>query len=51
VTCREPAATKETAWFAPGINRFVKRELERRAPGRNFLDHLVIELLSFKPAP
>jgi hypothetical protein len=42
---------KETAWFAPGINRFVKRELEQRAPGRNFLDHHVIELLSFKPAP
>jgi hypothetical protein len=42
---------KETAWFAPSINRFVKRELEQRAPGRNFLDHHVIELLSFKPAP
>ena len=42
---------KETAWFAPGINRFVKRELEQRAPGRNFLDHHMIELVSFKPAP
>jgi hypothetical protein len=42
---------KETAWFAPGINQFVKRELEQRAPGRNFLNHHVIELLAFKPAP
>ena len=42
---------KETAWFAPGINHFVKREFEQRSPGRNFLDHRVIELLSFKPAP
>jgi hypothetical protein len=42
---------KETAWFAPAINRFVKREFEQRAPGRNFLDHHVIELMSFKPAP
>jgi len=42
---------KETAWFAPGINQFVKRELEQRAPGRNFLNHHVIELVSFKPAP
>jgi hypothetical protein len=42
---------KETAWFAPSINRFVKRELEQRAPGQNFLDHQVIELMSFKPAP
>jgi hypothetical protein len=42
---------KETAWFAPAINRFVKREVEQRAPGRNFLDHHVVELVSFKPAP
>jgi hypothetical protein len=42
---------KETAWFAPGINQFVKRELEQRAPGRNFLNHHVIELVSFKPVP
>jgi hypothetical protein len=42
---------KETAWFAPGINQFVKRELEQRSPSRNFLDHRVIELLSYKPAP
>jgi hypothetical protein len=41
---------KETAWFAPTINRFVKRELEQAAPGKNFLNHHVIELLSFKPA-
>ena len=42
---------KETAWFAPSVNRFVKREVEQRSPGVNFLDHRVIELLSFKPAP
>src|SRR5215471_11516673 len=41
---------KETAWYAPAINHFVKRELEQRAPGRNFLNQHVIELLSFKPA-
>jgi len=41
---------KETAWYAPAINQFVKRELEQRAPGRNFLNQHVIELLSFKPA-
>jgi hypothetical protein len=40
---------KETAWFEPEINRFVKRELEVRAPGVNFLDQHVIELISFKP--
>jgi hypothetical protein len=42
---------KETAWFAPSVNRFVKREVEQRSPGRNFLDHHVVELVSFKPAP
>jgi hypothetical protein len=42
---------KETAWFAPGINRVVKREFEQSSPGKNFLDHHVIELLSFKPGP
>jgi hypothetical protein len=42
---------KETAWFAPSINHFVKREVEQRSPGVNFLDHRVIELMSFKPAP
>jgi hypothetical protein len=36
---------------APGINQFVKRELEQRAPGRNFSNHHVIELVSLKPAP
>jgi len=41
---------KETAWFAPDVNFFVKRELDERAPGRNFLNQHVIELLSFKPA-
>jgi len=41
---------KETAWYAPAINHFVKRELEQRAPGRNFLNQHVIEPLSFKPA-
>jgi hypothetical protein len=35
----------------PSINQFVKRELEQRAPGRNFLNHHVTELVSFKPAP
>jgi hypothetical protein len=42
---------KETAWFAPSINHFVKREVEQRSPGVNFIDHRVVELLSFKPAP
>jgi len=41
---------KETAWFAPEINQFVKRDLEQAAPARNFLNRHVIELLSFKPA-
>jgi hypothetical protein len=41
---------KETAWFAPSINHFVKRELDQSSPGKNFLDHRVIELMSFKPA-
>ena len=42
---------KEMGWFAPSINRFVKREVEQRSPGVNFLDHHVIELVSFKPGP
>jgi hypothetical protein len=41
---------KETAWFAPELQRFVKREFEQAVPSRNFLDHHVIELLSFKLA-
>ena len=41
---------KETAWFAPAVNRFVKRDFEQAAPGMNFLNHHMIELLSFKPA-
>jgi hypothetical protein len=41
---------KETAWFAPEVQRFVKREFEQAVPSRNFLDHHVIELLSFKLA-
>jgi hypothetical protein len=42
---------KETAWFAPSINHFVKREVEQRSPGVNFIDQRVIELVSFKQAP
>ena len=42
---------KETAWLAPGVNRVVKREFEQSSPAKNFLDHHVIELLSFKQAP
>jgi hypothetical protein len=42
---------KETAWFAPELQRIVKRDFEQSAPSRNFLDHHVIELVSFKPAP
>jgi hypothetical protein len=42
---------KETAWFAPENNRIVRRDYEQAAPSRNFLDHHVIELLSFKAAP
>jgi hypothetical protein len=42
---------KETAWFAPELQRIVKRDLEQAVPSRNFLDHRVIELVSFKPAP
>jgi hypothetical protein len=42
---------KETAWYAPETNRIVKRDYEQAAPSRNFLEHHVIELLSFKAAP
>jgi hypothetical protein len=42
---------KETAWFAPALQRIVKRESEQAVPARNSLEHHVIELLSFKPAP
>jgi len=42
---------KETAWFAPENNRIVRRDYEQAAPSRNFLEHHVIELLSFKAAP
>ena len=42
---------KEAAWFAPELNRIVKRDFEQSVPSRNLLDHHVIELLSFKPAP
>ena len=42
---------KETAWYAPEVGRFAKRDYEEAAPARNFLEHHVVELLSFKPAP
>jgi hypothetical protein len=42
---------KETVWFAPELGRIVKRDYEQAAPSRNFLEHHVIELLSFKAAP
>jgi hypothetical protein len=41
---------KETAWYAPESDRTAKRDYEQAAPSRNFLDHQVIELLSFKAA-
>jgi hypothetical protein len=42
---------KETAWYAPRLNSIVKRDYEQSAPSRNFLEHHVIELMSFRPAP
>jgi hypothetical protein len=42
---------KEAAWFAPAINRIVKREWEQASPAKNFIEQHVIELTSFKPAP
>jgi hypothetical protein len=42
---------KETAWFALEPMRIVKRDYEQVIPSRNFLEHHVITMLSFKPAP
>jgi hypothetical protein len=42
---------KEAAWFAPELKRIVKRDFEQLVPSNKFLDHHVIELLSFKPTP
>jgi hypothetical protein len=42
---------KETAWYAPEVSRIVKRDFEQSVPSRNFLEHHVIELQSFKPGP
>ena len=42
---------KETTWFALDPMRIVKRDYEQVVPSRNFLEHHVIQMLSFKPAP
>ena len=42
---------KETGWFAPTLNSFVKRDFEQAAPSMNLLEHHVVELISFKRAP
>jgi len=42
---------KEIAWFATELSRIVKRDYEQAAPARGFLEHHVIQLLSYKPAP
>jgi len=41
---------KETVWYAPSVNRIVKREYEQTVPARHFVEHHVIELLSFAAA-
>ena len=41
---------KETAWYAPVANRIVKRDYEQVVPSRKFVEHHVIEMLSFTPA-
>jgi hypothetical protein len=40
---------KETAWYAPAVKRFVRREFEHAAPTRNYYDHHVIELVQAHP--
>jgi hypothetical protein len=42
---------KETMSYAPEAKRFVRREFDQAATANDFRDHLVIELMSFKPAP
>ena len=42
---------KDTAWYAPQAMRIVKRDFEQAVPSRKFLDHHLIEMMSFKPAP
>lgn len=44
-------AHNETVWFAPAVQRIVKRDFEQSVPSKNNLEHHIIELLSFKPAP
>jgi hypothetical protein len=41
---------KETVWFAPAVQRMIKRDFEQSVPTRNVLNHHIIELVSFKPA-
>jgi hypothetical protein len=42
---------KETAWYAPELGRMIKRDYEQVVPANRFLDHHVIEITTFKPAP
>ena len=44
-------AHKETAWYAPELQRIVKRDFEQSVPSKSALDHHVIELVSFKSVP
>jgi hypothetical protein len=41
---------KETAWYAPQVMRIARREFTQLVPANKFIDHHVIELLSFMPA-
>ncbi len=39
-----------TLWYAPAVGRIVKRESEQSAPANGYLDHQIIEMVSFTAA-